>query len=659
MQVGTLALQTTPSLLDIVAAVGLVEVSEEPETGAGAELECESETDEVAGLRLKADPALCRRNGRCRCPIFCCRLPAMETARAATRMKYPLAMKLDAKAAARLLRRISSLMEVRGDDSFRVRAMANAARAIERLQGDVGELASTGALLEIRGVGKGTVAVLSEAARGETPDALASLESEIPAGVRDLLELRGLGPKKVRALWKDLRIMSPGELEYACLENRLVDLKGFGPKSQASVLDAVRFFLRNRASMLVHEASAAADELVRELAQLPGVDEVSTAGELCRGTEVVSRIELLAAAAGLADVAGRAAGKLDAEVEGSGVVVGRWHESVSWRLTVVPPDQLEMARFERMGPQAHVKAVLGEVGVAPKSSWYAEPAFVGLSEDALYDRAGLQPIAPVLRDDPDILARARRRELPELAGLDTLQGALHNHTRDSDGADTLEAMAQRAMELGWSWLGIADHSPAAFYAHGVDGKRLRDQWRRIDEFNRAGAPIRVFKGLEADILTDGSLDIPEGCAGELEYVVASVHSAFSLQRDRQTERLLRAVEHPACRVLGHVSGRLLLARRGYDADYDAVIDACAVHGVALEINASPHRLDAGVDLARRALARGVKLIVNPDAHSVTGLADVKWGWSVAQAAGAEAGDLLNARTADELLQWFRRPRNSR
>jgi len=214
----------------------------------------------------------------------------------------------------------------------------------------------------------------------------------------------------------------------------------------------------------------------------------------------------------------------------------------------------------------------------------------------------------------------------------------------------VEEMAAAARGLGWSFFGVADHSPVASYANGVSAERLREQWRRIDEFNASLAGFRIIKGIEADILSDGSLDIPEGCDDGLDYVVASVHSAFGLTEEAQTERLVQAVSHPACRILGHPTGRLLLARPGYSVDLDRVLSACVEHGVAVEINASPYRLDLDWHWARRALDLGLKLIVNPDAHSTAALDDVRWGLAVARKAGAAAADLVNCSDIEEFLR---------
>jgi DNA polymerase (family 10) len=268
----------------------------------------------------------------------------------------------------------------------------------------------------------------------------------------------------------------------------------------------------------------------------------------------------------------------------------------------------------------------------------------------VYEALGCQWVPPELREGEDEVQRAAAGTLPELVVLEDLLGVLHNHTTDSDGAATVEDMAAAARSHGWSFFGVADHSPVASYANGVSAERLRDQWRRIDDLNASLKGFRIVKGLEADILTDGSLDIPEGCEEGLEYVVASVHSAFRLAQGLQTERLVRAVSNPACRVLGHPTGRLLLARPGYTVDLDQVLEACAEHGVAVEINASPYRLDLDWRWARRALDLGLKLAINPDAHSTAGFDDVRWGVSVARKAGATAADLVNCAEIEDFLR---------
>ena len=545
---------------------------------------------------------------------------------------------MDRKAAASTLRRIAGLLEIAGENRYRVRAFSSAARAVETLDGDLGEMVASGRIVEVKGIGKGTAAVLNELASEVRPQVLVDVEETVPPGVRDMLKLAGLGPKKVRALWQDLGVENLGELEYACRENRLVDLKGFGPATQSSVLDAIGFFHRSRERLLIHQAWAEAEPLIARISSVGGVANVTPAGELRRMGETVGELSLVAI---LRD--GAAEGEVAAAVgEAERIAPGQWlhrpEEGLVVRLWFASSANRGSVMLEATGSDEFLTG-LG----------FSSASAIEGGEEAVLRSLGCAWVPPELRDDASWLERARRGDLPDLCEGEAIRGVLHNHTTESDGAATLEDMAAAAAERGWDFFGVADHSPAAVYANGVDAARLRDQWSRADRWNDAHPGLRIVKGIEADILTDGSLDIPEGCEGGLDYVVASVHSAFRLSEEAQTARLVAAVAHPACRVLGHPTGRLLLARPGYAVDMERVLDACAVHGVAVEINASPYRLDLDRRAARLALDRGIRLAVNPDAHSVDGLDAVRWGLAVARGAGATASDLVNAVDIEEWL----------
>jgi len=553
-------------------------------------------------------------------------------------------MGLDRKTAARTLRDIAQLTELNGGNPHRVRAFANAARAVERIDGDLAGLVASGAILEVAGIGKGTAAVLAELAAGREPEALAELARATPPGVRELLEVAGLGPKRARTLWQELAVTSVGELEYACRENRLLGLAGFGPASQQKLLEALRFHQSSRARRLVHQAAAAAEEVVEKLAAAPGVEQVEVAGELRRGCETVAGLDLVVVAD--REQAGRALSPILADVVPMpGGWLGSDRDGLPVRVWTTDPARAAWTLVEATGSAAHVAALRGRAAAAGlqiddgRLRSGRNPAAIA-GERELYAALGCQWVAPELREDGSEVEAAAAHRLPELVSIADLRGALHNHTSDSDGVASVAEMARAAGELGWQLLGIADHSPAAHYANGLSADRLRAQWRVIDELNAAGGP-RLVKGIEADILPDGRLDVPAGCEDGLEYVVASVHSSFRLAAEAQTERVLAAVRHPATRVLGHPTGRLLLARPGYEIDLEQVLAACAECGVAVEINASPYRLDLDAAWARRAIELGVRLAVNPDAHEPAGLADVRWGVAVARRAGAEARHLVN------------------
>jgi DNA polymerase (family 10) len=564
-------------------------------------------------------------------------------------------MTIDRKIAARTLREIATLLEVAGDNPHRVRAFANASRAVERIEGDLAGMIAGGELLEVKGLGRGTVAVLEDLAAGRQPEVLAQALSTVPEGVRDLLGVRGLGPKKVRAVWRELGVTSLGELEYACRENRLVELPGFGATTQEKILDGVAFARQAGERRLINEAWAAGETLKEALQSAPGVLDVVVAGDVRRGCETVGSVQFVVVAENDDAVGAAVAAALPRAERGSdgwwtGVSESGLPVGVRW----VAPSAAGAALVWSTGSDAHRNGLAVRArglglefdgdGLRRNGRPVACP-----DEAVLYEALGCAWVPPELREGEGEVELAARGALPALVSPDELLGALHNHTTDSDGTATVEDMARAAGELGWRYLGVADHSPIAVYAHGVDGDRLRDQWRRIDAFNAAGTGPRIVKGLEADILTGGDLDIPDGCEDGLEYVVASVHSNFRLSEEQQTDRVVRAVAHPACRVLGHPTGRLLLARPGYAVDLERVLEACAEHGVAVEINASPYRLDLDWRWARRALELGLKLIVNPDAHSPRGLADVRWGLAVARKAGATAADLVNCAPIEEFL----------
>lgn len=553
---------------------------------------------------------------------------------------------MDQKSAANTLREIGRLLEVSGENTYRVRAFAGAARAVEAAPGNLRELVDSGRILELKGVGKGTAAVLEELESGRRPKALIDAEERVPPGVREILTLPGLGPKKVRTLWKELGVETVGELEYACRENRLLELNGFGPATQDAVLDAIIFHNRSGERRLLHEAWATGESVRELLIGKPGVESVEIAGELRRQCETIGELGFVLRlnADGQAERLARSLGSAER------VAKGQWlcmtGDGPAVRLWFSPPLSSGKALVRATGSDAFVDALLGGEGNRQGD----HEGLSGVDETSIFDELGLPWIPPELREDSRWLDRAATGDVPDLVELANLRGVLHNHTTDSDGIASLEEMADAAAKRGWSFFGVGDHSPAAFYANGVDAARLRNQWARADVWNAANPGLRIVKGLEADILTDGQVDIPDGCESGLDYVVASVHTSFRLTEEVQTERIVTAVRRPACRVLGHPTGRLLLARPGYAVDLERVLAACAEEGVAVEINASPYRLDLDWQWARRALERGIKLVINPDAHSIEGLDNVRWGVAVARRAGATAADIVNCGDIDEFLE---------
>jgi DNA polymerase (family 10) len=558
---------------------------------------------------------------------------------------------VDRKAAAGVLKQIAALLELHEENPHRVRAFSNAARAVEGIEGELAELVESGAILEVKGIGRGTAGVLAEILEGNTPAALVELNEKTPGGVKDLLGVSGLGPKKVRALWRQLDITNLGELEYACRENRLVELSGFGLKSQQRVLESLQFLQRARERRLVHQAWRTADEIS---ALIEDAAKVEVAGQLRRGCETVGELDLVVGGDG-AELAELLRSHVeDLELDANSAWSGSTVDGLRFRMWTATPDTYGVVAVWATGSEEHLAALSARAEamghrLALDGLWSGARPVPCPDEQSLYEALGCQWVPPELREEGSEVELAAQGVIPDLVCEDDLRGVLHNHTLDSDGSASVEEMAAAAARHEWSFLGIADHSPAAHYANGLSADRLRQQWARIDASSRETGP-RVVKGLEADILADGGLDIPEGCEAGLEYVVASIHSGFRLSEEAQTERIAQAVRHPACRVLGHPTGRLLLARPGCAVDLERILAECAEHGVAAEINASPYRLDLDARWARRAIELGVALVISPDAHSVEGLDDTRWGVSVARRAGATADNLVNCRDIEEWIE---------
>lgn len=562
----------------------------------------------------------------------------------------------------RILRETAALLELEGETVFRVRAYENAARTFKGLVEEPQELLDSGGLAELPGIGPGLVASVAEIAHTGRLTLHEELRAKYPPGLLDLFRVSGLGPKRIRVLFRDLGVDSPKALEQACQDGRVAQLPGFGAKSQAKILDSVQALGRYAERRLVSDADALARPVLEHLRGTAGVARAEIAGSLRRSLETIGDLDFVAAVAANDREAVAAA---FAEAPGAQETVSHGETKVQVRLVggaiadlrMVEEEEFASAWLHYTGSKEHNVALrsrakkdgrtLNEYGLYEGGKRLATE-----DEEALYRRLGLHWIPPEMREGLDEIERAEAGPLPALVTLDDLRGTLHVHSTWSDGLGTIEQMANAAAALGWEYLGIADHSKTAAYAGGLDAERVREQWREIDAWNEAGKRPRLFKGSEVDILADGALDFDDELLLGFDFVVASVHSLFRLSRDEQTARIVRAVRHPCVTFLGHPTGRLLLAREGYDLDLDEVLDAAEEAGVIVELNASPHRLDLDWRFLRERLAAGARTSIHPDAHSVQGLADVRWGVGAARKAGATPRHVLNTGTADELAEHF-------
>lgn len=518
-------------------------------------------------------------------------------------------------------------------------AYQRAGRSIRGLAEEPAALHARGELSRVPGIGPRIAEVIDEVARGEKPAALALVEADIPAGLFDLHRLPGLGPKKIGTLWRNLGITTLGELEYACQENRLLELPGFGAKTQAKIVAAVAQARQFEGWCRLDQAYAAGLPLVSRLREV--FQRVQPVGAWRRGCELVRSVDLLVAHPGVDAAALRAALAADLEPDEAALRVA----GTAVRLHLCPdPARFGTDAVLLTGSDVHLEALRAR-GLDPAAA-YAE-------EDDLYAALGLHLPPPERREAHVPLVPRDQPAPPRLVELADLKGALHNHTIASDGLDTLDAMRAAAAARGLGYLGISDHSRTAAYAGGLDIDALRAQARSIDTLNQGAPACRLLKGVESDILADGALDYPPEVLADLDFVIASVHNRHGQGPEEMTARMVAAARNPWTSVVGHPTGRLLQGRAPTGLDIAAFLDACAEGGCAVELNASPQRLDLNAEQVEQARARGVPVSIGADAHSARALDNLLFGVVTARRGGLTPDDVLNTRPAEALDEWLR------
>jgi DNA polymerase (family X) len=573
---------------------------------------------------------------------------------------------MTAREAAAALAEIAMLLEVVGGNPFRAKAFQTASRSLETSGADLTALAAAGELRTLPGVGEGIASVLAELVATGTSRMLEELRAETPVGLFDVMRIKGVGARRGRTLYNDLGIDSLEKLEEAAAAGRLARLPGFGAKTEQKILEGVAFARSMRGRRRYFQAIEPAAALLELVEGLPGVVRASSAGQVRRRLEVVDSIDLVAAAKDPAAVlaafralqAVESADDDDADRRAEVVLA----DGLRATLVCVKPAEYATALVFATGSDAHLAQLAAraegqELRMGPGGVFRGKKRLALPDEDAVYKALGLAFIPPELREGWGEIEAAAEGRLPALVDSDDLRGTFHCHTTYSDGRASVAEMAEAARERGWRYLGIADHSQSAGYAGGLPVTAVRRQHREIDAWNaehggRGKKRFRLFKGVESDILADGSLDYPDDVLRAFDYVVGSVHSAFALPEKEQTARLIRAVSSPHITILGHATGRLLLRRTGYAVDVRAVIDAAAEHGTCVEINADPHRLDVDWKNARYAAEKGVLVPINPDAHSTGALGNVAWGINVARKAWLSAPQVLNTWDLDELEEFL-------
>ena len=553
---------------------------------------------------------------------------------------------MENKEISRALKLLSQLMELHEENPFKIRSVANASFKVDKLPFKLKDK-NLAELETIDGIGKSTASKIWELLQNGSIGELNSLIAATPGGVLDMLGIKGVGPKKIAIIWKNLGIENIGELYYACNENRLIEAKGFGLKTQEEIKKAIEFKMASKGRFLYAAIETAAysyrDSLSSTIKEIDSSSSVEITGEFRRKCEIIDELSFLVISQKPEEAKIKIRHNFEQEIEDE-------PEKITWKdenginiaIHFCTPDNHAFKLFETTGSSEHVE----EVKKLLNGNQFE-------SENELYQSAGLDFIEPELREGGKEIAWAKNHQLPKLVDFGDLKGTLHNHSTWSDGVHTLEEMALYCKNtLKLEYLGICDHSKTAVYANGLNIERVLQQHEEIDALNVKLAPFKIFKGIESDILGDGSLDYPEEILAKFDFVVASVHSNLKMDQERATERLIKAIENPYTTILGHPTGRLLLSRGGYQIDYKKVIDACALNGVVIEINANPLRLDLDWRWHQYALEKGVILSVNPDAHRNEGFLDMHYGIYVARKGGLTKEMCLNCFDLDHISSFF-------
>ena len=581
---------------------------------------------------------------------------------------------MDKNQVANLLEEVATLLELKeGSNAFEVRAYQNAARSVSALEGDIEELTRAGKLKGTPGLGSTMIKRVEELVSTGKLAFYDELVKETPAVKLEMLRIPGVGPKKINAIYKQLQVNSLDELVKACQEHKVATLPGFGTKTEDKILQGIAFLAQHADRHLYADVEEQARQVQEALAAVPGIVRMQVAGSLRRKRETVKDIDMVISVADNADDTVRAqimsvfTGQPGIKaITGQGLTKSSvvLANGVNMDLRVVGDGQFPYTLHHFSGSKEHHIALRRRaLGLGMTINDYGlfrgkEPDPANLvpckDEHEFYAALGLDYIEPELREDMGEIEAAAQHQLPDLVQDSDLKGVLHAHSTWSDGHNSIREMIEACLKRGFAYLGITDHSKAAAYAGGLNEEALKRQREEIEKLQEEyRGRIRIFRGIECDILRDGALDFSDEVLATLDFVVASIHSQFTLSQEEQTRRMLRAIANPYVDIVGHPTGRLLLNREGYPLDQEAMIDAAAQHGVCIEINAHPSRLDLDWRFLHRARDKGIKIPINPDAHAIDGIDVMRYGVNIARKGWLRAGDVLNTLNADEVGAFFK------
>ena len=563
-----------------------------------------------------------------------------------------------------ILNQIALILEIKGENAFKIRAYKNGSEIIENYGDDIIQITKDGKLGELKGIGKALASKIEEIVETGKLTYLDELKLEFPDTFFDLFEISNLGPKKIKKLYDNLQIDSIDKLEASCKNNEISKISGFGEKSVEAILESISFRESNSKFFRTGDIAPIAESILEFLRQLPQTSQAEIAGSYRRGKEIVHDIDFIVATKLPVEIINEFTEMPEvAQVISKGKTKSsvRLNNGLQCDLRAVKNSEFPFALNYFTGSKAHnVKMRSLAIKNGYSLNEYALNSKTKTNEDVindesdLYKALGLSFIHPALREDQGEVEAAKDASLPNLIQIENLKGTFHNHTTASDGKNSLSEMAEAATDLGLQYLGISDHSKSSVQANGLSDEELLQQVKEIKDFNdRNNNELTIFSGVECDILKDGSLDYNESVLSQLDYCIASVHSSFSLTENEMTQRVIKAIESPHVTMIGHLTGRLLLLRKPYDINVSKIIDACAKNNTIIEINANPRRLDMDWRWWKKAKDKGVKCSINPDAHKIEHFQYLHFGVNIAQKGWLESSDVVNCLPVDEIKKLLK------
>ena len=534
---------------------------------------------------------------------------------------------------------LAKLMDIHGDNSFKSKTYAVAAFNIEKLPAQLAGLPSE-KIFSLKGIGDSLGKKIIEIITNGNLQMLEEYILRTPPGILEMLSIKGLGPKKIAVIWKEMEIESLGELLYACTENRLARFKGFGEKSQKSIQEAINFYQKSQGSHLFAEIEAIAEEINKIFFDAFPNNKFTITGSFRRQSEIIDKLEWVTTATTQQLQKYFADHHFPEEEILPAYSIFRTPEKLALQFYSRTPETFDQTLFDTSCSDAFLE------------EWNKQKASPSSTEEMMFSARGIHYIPPFLRENAAILQKAKDHSFDNIIQPADIRSIIHSHSDWSDGSNTIEQMAKACIEQGYEYLVISDHSKSAFYANGLSEERIRQQHLYVDELNARLAPFRIFKSIECDILNDGALDYSENMLSAFDLVIASIHSNIKMTEDKAMLRLMNAISNPFTTILGHMTGRLLLSRPGYPVNYPAIINACAKHKVAIEINANPRRLDIDWRWIDYALEKEVMLSINPDAHEISEYANCRYGVLAAQKGGLTKKNNLSSFSLKEFENYL-------